>query len=109
MDEALNLQRKLVDTGKLNVAFRKGQMVLELPSGVLFPSGKHKLKKQAKEGLAEIAQIFSEGVRIEGYASYFGERDNGGDVVVQGAYAKSLARLSADNRQVKMLWQSCAP
>jgi chemotaxis protein MotB len=52
--------RKLVDTGKLNVAFRKGQMVLELPSGVLFPSGRHKLKKQAKEGLAEIAQILLE-------------------------------------------------
>src|SRR6187401_3793989 len=30
---------KLVDTGKLKVAFRKGQMVLELPSGILFASG----------------------------------------------------------------------
>lgn len=52
--------RKLTDTGKLKVAFRNGQMVLELPSGVLFPSGKHRLKRNAKEGLAEIAQILLE-------------------------------------------------
>ncbi len=45
------------------------------------------------------------GVGIEGYASYFGDTDQGGDVVVAGAYAKSLSRLSADARQVKMLWQ----
>ena len=46
-----------------------------------------------------------DGVGIEGYASYFGDTDQGGDVVVAGAYAKSLARLSAEARQVKMLWQ----
>ncbi|MEX1233581.1 MAG: HK97 family phage prohead protease [Roseovarius sp.] len=46
-----------------------------------------------------------DGVGIEGYASYFGDVDQGGDVVLQGAYAKSLARLGAELRQVKMLWQ----
>ncbi len=46
-----------------------------------------------------------DGVGIEGYASYFGDVDQGGDVVLQGAYAKSLARLGAERRQVKMLWQ----
>ncbi|MFX0545873.1 HK97 family phage prohead protease [Roseovarius sp. S1116L3] len=46
-----------------------------------------------------------DGVGIEGYASYFGDVDQGGDVVVQGAYAKSLARLGVERRQVKMLWQ----
>ncbi|WP_138935734.1 HK97 family phage prohead protease [Roseovarius arcticus] len=46
-----------------------------------------------------------DGVELEGYASYFGDADQGGDVVVAGAYTKSLARLCADNRQVKMLWQ----
>jgi len=40
---------------------------------------------------------------IEGYASRFGEVDNGGDEVVPGAYAKSLANLA--DRRVKMLWQ----
>lgn len=42
----------------------------------------------------------SEG-RIEGYASRFGEMDRGGDIVVKGAYAGSLA----SGRKPKMLWQ----
>lgn len=45
-----------------------------------------------------------EGV-IEGYASRFGEVDQGGDVVQPGAYARSLAGLAAGGRKVKMLWQ----
>lgn len=39
--------------------------------------------------------------RIEGYASRFNERDQGGDIVLPGAFAKCLA----DGRRVKMLWQ----
>ncbi len=46
-----------------------------------------------------------EGVQIEGYASYFGQVDNGNDVVTKGAYAKSLTDLAAKGRNVKMLWQ----
>lgn len=41
----------------------------------------------------------SEG-RIEGYASRFGEMDQGGDIVVKGAYSASLA----SGRKPKMLW-----
>jgi len=40
---------------------------------------------------------------IEGYASRFGLRDQGGDVVLPGAYGGSLNRLGG--RRVKMLWQ----
>lgn len=50
------------------------------------------------------AKASAEGI-IEGYASLFGERDSGGDVVVAGAYAKSLATLTGAGRRVKMLWQ----
>ncbi len=42
---------------------------------------------------------------IEGYASLFGKRDQGGDVVMPGAYAASLASLTAKGGSVKMLWQ----
>ena len=42
---------------------------------------------------------------VQGYASLFGELDNGGDVVMPGAYAKSLAALAGEGRSVKMLWQ----
>lgn len=47
----------------------------------------------------------TDGCRIEGYASLFGIRDQGGDVVQPGAYGKSLARLRAEGRAVRMLWQ----
>lgn len=40
---------------------------------------------------------------IEGYASLFGVRDSGGDIVMAGAFARSLQRRSASG--VKMLWQ----
>ncbi len=46
-----------------------------------------------------------DGVEIAGYASLFGNPDRGGDVVEKGAYAQSLSQLSAEGRQVKMLWQ----
>ncbi|MGR3622198.1 HK97 family phage prohead protease [Pseudophaeobacter sp.] len=42
---------------------------------------------------------------IQGYASLFGEVDQGGDVVAAGAYATSLAERSARGSRVKMLWQ----
>ncbi|MDO6589724.1 HK97 family phage prohead protease [Loktanella sp. D2R18] len=38
---------------------------------------------------------------ISGYASLFGQADQGGDTVLPGAYAGSLAQ----GRQIKMLWQ----
>jgi hypothetical protein len=46
-----------------------------------------------------------EGAVVEGYASVFGKRDQGGDTVLAGAYAASLAALAATGRRVKMLWQ----
>lgn len=39
--------------------------------------------------------------RVEGYASRFGEVDQGGDMVLKGAYADTIAA----GRPVKMLWQ----
>ena len=47
----------------------------------------------------------TDGQVIEGYASLFGACDQGGDVVAEGAYAASLKRLTAERRQVRMLWQ----
>jgi len=47
----------------------------------------------------------TDGTVIEGYASLFGQGDQGGDVVQKGAYEASLKSLAAENRRVKMLWQ----
>jgi chemotaxis protein MotB len=49
--------RALVDTGKLQVVFRNGQMTLKLPSGILFASGSAKLSKDGEKALAEVVGI----------------------------------------------------
>lgn len=46
-----------------------------------------------------------DGYFIEGYASLFGVKDQGGDEVRPGAYAASLKRLSLRGEKIKMLWQ----
>lgn len=53
----------------------------------------------------EAGLTVTEGCLIEGYASLFGVRDQGGDVVHAGAYGASLGRLSARGEKVRMLWQ----
>ena len=53
----------------------------------------------------EARLVVTDGSRVEGYASLFGKRDQGGDVVQKGAYAASLSRLTTQGRAVKMLWQ----
>lgn len=50
-------------------------------------------------------EVTVEGLVIEGYASLFGQTDQGGDIVQQGAYGASLAGLKQAGRSVKMLWQ----
>jgi chemotaxis protein MotB len=51
---------KLVDTGKLEVGFRNGQMILKLPSGILFPSGQAELTKPGQQALGEVTAILLE-------------------------------------------------
>lgn len=52
--------RKLVDTGKLQVVFRNGQMTLKLPSGILFPSGSEKLSKDGELAISDVVNILME-------------------------------------------------
>ena len=49
--------------------------------------------------------VLAEGSVIEGYASVFGVRDRGGDIVMPGAYAASLKRMAEAGGRVRMLWQ----
>ena len=51
------------------------------------------------------ALTVTDGAVVAGYASVFGRRDGGGDVVLPGAYAASLGALRQSGRRVKMLWQ----
>ena len=49
--------QRMIDTGKLEVEFRRGQMVVKLPAQVLFPSGSDELSEGGKAALAEVAGI----------------------------------------------------
>lgn len=50
----------------------------------------------------DLKEVSDEGV-FEGYASKFGDRDQGGDTVMRGAFKNSLRQRKA--KGVKMLWQ----
>lgn len=50
--------RKMIDSGKLDVMFRRGQMLVKLPEQVLFPSGSATLSADGEEALKEVARIF---------------------------------------------------
>ncbi len=60
---------------------------------------------ERKFSVPETGLVVTEGRMVEGYASLFGRRDQGGDVVLAGAYGASLKRLGAKGSKVKMLWQ----
>ena len=50
----------------------------------------------------DIKKVADDGT-FSGYASVFGVKDQGGDIVMKGAFTKSLAKYPA--AKVKMLWQ----
>lgn len=47
----------MIDSGKLEVHFRRGRMIVELPAQVLFPSGSAELSAEGSEALREVAKI----------------------------------------------------
>ena len=57
---------------------------------------------EKKFAALDLKEVSDEG-EFEGYASKFGDRDQGGDVVQKGAFRNSLKQRKASG--VKMLWQ----
>lgn len=49
--------KRMVDAGKLEVVFRRGRMVVNLPAQVLFDSGSADLSDEGQKQLAEVAAI----------------------------------------------------
>jgi chemotaxis protein MotB len=49
--------RQLVSTGALQVSFRNGQMVLQLPSEVLFASGRANLSRAGQQALGKVLDV----------------------------------------------------
>jgi chemotaxis protein MotB len=52
--------QRMIDSGKLDVVFRRGQMIVKLPAAILFPSGSAKLTEQGKPALREVAAILKQ-------------------------------------------------
>jgi len=51
------------------------------------------------------AKAVGDAGEIEGYASTFGNVDQGGDVVERSAFAEGLEKAAAEGRSIPMLWQ----
>ena len=62
------------------------------------------MKTQYIDRPFEVKAVKSDGT-FEGVASPFGELDFGNDIVMPGAFTKTLAEYQERGRKVKMLWQ----
>jgi chemotaxis protein MotB len=49
--------QRMIDAGKLQISFRRGRMIVELPAAVLFASGSAELSPDGKQALLDIAKI----------------------------------------------------
>lgn len=47
----------------------------------------------------------TDSLKIQGYASFFDQVDQGNDIVAKGAYQSSLAAMKSKGRTIKLLWQ----
>lgn len=63
-----------------------------------------KTEKKFSEFHFEVKALADNGT-FEGYGSVFGNEDFGGDIVVKGAFVKSIAELQARGRKLPILWQ----
>ncbi|MCK5689764.1 OmpA family protein [Myxococcota bacterium] len=52
--------RKMIDAGTLQVKIRKGRLVVQMSSDVLFPAGGTKIKKDASEAIASLAKTIAQ-------------------------------------------------
>jgi chemotaxis protein MotB len=52
--------RKMIDSGKLDVVIRNGQMMVKLPAAVLFASGSADLSREGELALADVAQVLKQ-------------------------------------------------
>ena len=51
--------KKLADAGKLKVVLRQGRMLIELPTDVLFDSGKAEINQAGKQTLQEVGKVLA--------------------------------------------------
>ena len=49
--------QRMIDSGKLEVTYRRGRMIVELPAAVLFASGSADLSDEGRSALREVAAV----------------------------------------------------
>ena len=49
--------RRMIDAGTLDINFRRGRMIVELPAAVLFDSGSAELSEEGQKAVTEVAKI----------------------------------------------------
>jgi len=89
---------KMIDTGQLRVTARRGQLVLSLPSEVLFPTGSSDLSKQGEYAVVEVAAVLKK--LPDRRFLVVGHTDNQDFVKPKDAPAGSAACAPADNWQL---------
>jgi len=52
--------REMIEAGQLRVRIVRGKMVVELPEGVLFDSGRAEIKDEGEETLRQVAEVLSQ-------------------------------------------------
>lgn len=52
--------QKMIDAGDLDVAYRRGRMVVKLPDAILFPSGKAVLSDTGTVAIAQVAAVLKQ-------------------------------------------------
>lgn len=49
--------QRMIDSGALDITFRRGRMIVEMPAAVLFDSGKAELSSAGKETVLQVAKV----------------------------------------------------
>lgn len=89
---------KMIDTGQLRVTARRGQLVLSLPSEVLFPTGSADLSKQGEYAVVEVAAVLKK--LPDRRFLVIGHTDNQDFVKPKDAPTGSAACIPQDNWQL---------
>ncbi|HUS31498.1 MAG TPA: OmpA family protein [Kofleriaceae bacterium] len=93
---------KMIDTGQLHVSARRGQLVISLPSEVLFQTGSADLSKQGEYAVVEVASVLKK--LPDRRFLVVGHTDNveyvkpkGADAAAGGSAASAACGIPTDN------------
>jgi chemotaxis protein MotB len=84
--------QRMIDSGKLQITFRRGRMIVELPAAVLFASGSAELSADGQKALQEIAKILR---KVPGKRFIVGGHTDDVPIVKTTAYSSNWALSAA--------------